>query len=60
MARQPLFKKISVMSKGQSVKLKGTLCNVPIDAVDIFKTLPCSADSNGIVIAKQIDRPCLF
>ena len=60
MARQPLFKKISLMSKGQSAKLKGTLCNVPIDVVDIFRTLPCSADSNGIVIVKQIDRPCPF
>ena len=59
-ARQPPFKKISIMWKGQSAKLKGTLCNVPIDVVDIFRTLPCSADSNGIVIVKQIDRPCPF
>ena len=42
-ARQALFKKISIMSKGQFAKLKGKLCNVPIDAVDICKTLPCSA-----------------
>ena len=51
-ARRPLFKKISIMPKGQSPKLKGALCNVPIDAVDVCKTLPRSADSNRIVIVK--------
>ena len=40
------------MPKGQSPKLKGALCNVPIDVVDICNTLPRPADSNGIVIVK--------
>ena len=40
------------MPKGQSPKLKGALCNVPVDVVDVCKTLPRPADSNGIVIVK--------
>ena len=40
------------MPKDQAPKLKGTLCNVPIDVVDVCKTLPRLPDSNGIVIVK--------
>ena len=40
------------MPKGQPPKLKGALCNVPIDAVDVCKTLSRPADSNGIVTVK--------
>ena len=50
--RRLLFKKISIMPKGHSPKLKGALCNVPIDVVDVCKTLSRPADSNGIVIVK--------
>ena len=39
-ARRLLFKKISIMLKGQPPKLKGTLCNVLTDVVDVYKTLP--------------------
>ena len=39
-ARRILFKKISIMQKGQSPKLNGAFCNVPIDEVDVCKTLP--------------------
>lgn len=34
------------MAEGQMRRLKGSICNVPID------TLPQSADSNGIVMSK--------
>ena len=51
-AKRLLFKNISIMPKGQSPKLKGALCNIPIVVVDICKTLPWPADSNGIVIVK--------
>ena len=51
-ARRLPFKKISIMPKGQSPKLKGALCNVPIDVVDVCKPLSRPADSNGIVIVK--------
>ena len=40
------------MPKGQSPKLKGALCNIPIDVVDVGNTLPRPADSNGIIIVK--------
>ena len=40
------------MQRGQSPNLKGVLCNIPIDVVDVCNTLPCPADSNGIVIVK--------
>ena len=39
-ARRLLFKKINIMPKGQSPKLKDALCIVPIDVVDICNTLP--------------------
>ena len=51
-ARRLLLKKISIMLKGQSPKLKGTLCNVPIDVLDICNTLPRPVDSNGVVMVK--------
>ena len=40
------------MPKGQSTKLKGALCNIPIDAVDVCNTLPSPGGSNGIIIVK--------
>ena len=47
-----LFKKINIMLKGQTPKLKGALCNIPIDVVDVCNTLPRPADSNGIIKVK--------
>ena len=40
------------MPKGQSPKLKGVLCNIPINVVDVCNTLSRPADSNGIIIVK--------
>ena len=51
-ARRLLFKKINIMPKGQCLRLKGALCNIPIDVVDLCNTLLCPADSNGIIIVK--------
>ena len=51
-AKRLLFKKISIMPKGQFPKLKGAICNVPVENVDISKFLPRRADSNGLVIVK--------
>ena len=51
-ARRLLFKKNTIVPKGQSPKSKGALCNVPIDVIDACKILPRPADSNGIVIVK--------
>ena len=40
------------MSKVQSPKLKGALCNISIDVVDACKILPCLVDSNDIIIVQ--------
>ena len=47
-----LFKKVTIMSKGNFPKLKSSICNVPIDTVDISDVLPRRADSNGLVAIK--------
>ena len=40
------------MPKGQSPKLKGALCNIPINVVDGSNTLLHPADSNDIIVVK--------
>ena len=40
------------MSKGQFPKLKGSICNTPVNTADIINVLPHGADSNGLVVAK--------
>ena len=39
-SRRILFKKIAIMPKGQTPKLKGSICNVPIDTNDVTNVLP--------------------
>ena len=51
-SRRILFKKITIMPKGQTPKLKGSICNVPIDTNDVTNILPRGADSNGIIMIK--------
>jgi len=51
-ARRIIFKKVTIMPKGQSPKLKGALCNVPVNYNDMTSILPRQADSNGIVLVK--------
>ena len=53
------------MPKGQSPKLKGVLCNVPIDVADICNILPRPADSKWHCYNKTqeeviIQGSCLF
>ena len=40
------------MSKGQFPKLKGSICNTPVNTSDIINVLPHGADSNGLVVVK--------
>ena len=40
------------MPKGRLPKLKGSICNIPIDLADITIVLPHGADSNGLVVAE--------
>ena len=48
-SKRLLFKKIAIMPKGQSPKMRGTICNVPIRADDVCNILPRGMDNNGIV-----------
>ena len=38
--------------KGEFAKIKGSICNVPIDTSNICKVLPRPADSNGLILVK--------
>ena len=40
------------MPKGQSPKLKGAICNVPIDVDNITTVLPRPVNNNGILVVK--------
>ena len=55
-SRRILFKKVTVMSKGKSLKIvciKGSICNIPVSEVDVnCNMLPRPVDSNGLIIVK--------
>ena len=52
-ARRILFKKVTVMPKGQSPKVKGSICNIPVSDIDSnCNSLPRPADSNGVIVVK--------
>ena len=55
-SRGILFKKFTVMPKGRFPKLKGSICNIPVESNDITNALPRSADSNGLLIVKACVR----
>ena len=50
--RRILFRKIAIMPKVQFPKLKGSICNIPINTSDIINVLPHGQDSNGLVVVK--------
>ena len=47
-----LFKKVAIMPYGKTEKFTGTICNVPVDNIDVTNLLLRTADSNGVVIVK--------
>ena len=51
-AKRILFKKVVIMPKGNSPKIKGAICNVPVDAESVCDVLPRPACSNGLLILK--------
>lgn len=53
-ARKLLFKKITVLPKGQSPKMQ--FCNIPVDVLDVCNTMSCAAGSSGLAIAKLKQR----
>ena len=52
-SRGILFKKLLIMhGKGEFAKIKGSICNVPIETSNICKMLPRPADSNKLILVK--------
>ena len=51
-AKRLLFKKVVIMPKGNSPKIKGAICNVPIDTEGVCSVLPRPACSNGLLVLK--------
>lgn len=47
-SKRLLFKKITIMSKGQTPKIKGNICNVPVEVNDTVTTLPREPNNNGL------------
>ena len=54
-----LFKKVTIMLKGQFPKLKSAICNIPIETMDITNTLLQGADSSELLIVK-LKRKLIF
>ena len=46
------------MAKGQFRKIKGTICNVPIESEAICNVLPRGVDSNGLILLKLKRKLC--
>ena len=51
-SKRILFSKVLVMPKGQFSKIKGAVCNVPVEAHSMCNILPRGADSNGLILLK--------
>ena len=47
-----MFKKVTIMPKGCFPRLKGAICNIPVETNDMVNVLPRSADSNGLILVK--------
>ena len=50
--RKILFTKIVIMPKGQFSKIKGAVCNVPLEADIMCNILTRETDSNGLILMK--------
>ena len=51
-SKRILFKKITIMPKGQQPKIRGAVCNIPIQADAVSNVLPRSVDNDGVVLVK--------
>ena len=48
-----MFKKIAIMhGKGEFSKIKGSICNFPIETADVCNILPRPAVANGLILVK--------
>ena len=44
------FKKVATMPCGRMEKITGTICNIPVDNIDVINMLPKTADTNELFI----------
>ena len=51
-AQRIVFEKIVVMPKGQQRKIKGAICNIPVDCDQTCTTLPRPPERSGIIMLK--------
>ena len=52
-SKRLFFKKITIMhGKGEFPKIKGSICNIPVEAANICNILPRSVVSNGLIVVK--------
>ena len=56
-AQRIVFEKIVVMPKGQQKKIKGAICNVPVECDQTFSILLRPPESSGIILQK-LKRNC--
>ena len=53
-SRRILFTKVTIMPKGKSRQVKGSIWNIPVSEVDVnCNMLPRPTDSNGLLIVKS-------
>jgi DNA replication protein DnaC len=51
-AQRIVFQKIVVMPKGQQRKIKGAICNIPVDCDKSCRSLPRPPETSGIILLK--------
>ena len=52
-SKRILFKKIAIMhGKGEFSKIKGSICNIPIEVANVCNILPRPSVSNGLIVVK--------
>ena len=51
-AQRLVFQKIIVMPKGQQRKIKGAICNIPVNSETVCQSLPRPSEQSGIILLK--------
>ena len=51
-AQRLVFQKIVVMPKGQRKKIRGAICNVPVNCDTVCRSLPRPSELSGIILLK--------
>ena len=53
-SKRILFKKVEIMhGKGKFAKIKGNICNIPVETDTVFNALPRPINNNGLVLVKR-------